>query len=52
MPQNDILNQNPEIKQYMNTLPSFVQECIHQSGIQIVSKEQLQQCVNAIMQKN
>lgn len=28
MPQNDILTNNPEIKQYMSTLPAFIQENI------------------------
>ena len=37
MPQNDILTNNPEIKQYMSTLPAFIQENIHQSGLQAVS---------------
>ncbi len=52
MAQNDILKNNQEIKQYMNTLPSFIQETIHQSGVQIVSKQQLEQCVGNIMKKN
>ena len=48
MPQNDCLTKNPEIKQYMSTLPAFIQESIHQSGVQITSKQQLEQCVNNI----
>lgn len=52
MPQNDILTQNPEVKQYMNSLPAFIQESIHQSGVQIVSKQQLEQCVNNILHKS
>ena len=51
MPQNDILTNNPEIKQYMSTLPAFIQENIHQSGLQVTSKQQLEQCVNHILAK-
>ena len=42
---------NPEIKQYMSTLPAFIQENIHQSGLQVTSKQQLEQCVNHILAK-
>lgn len=52
MPQNDILTNNPEIKQYMNTLPAFVQESIRQSGLQVTSKEQLEQCVSHVLTKS
>ena len=51
MHQNDCLTKNPEIKQYMSTLPAFIQESIHQSGVQITSKQQLEQCVNNILAK-
>ena len=51
MPQNDCLTKNPEIKQYMSTLPAFIQDSIHQSGVQITSKQQLEQCVNNILAK-
>ena len=51
MPQNDVLTNNPEIRQYMNTLTVFIQESIHQSGLQVTSKQQLEQCVNHILAK-
>ena len=50
-PQCNPLTQDPEIRQCFQSLPAYVQETIHQSGVEITSKQQLQQCADNLMKK-
>ncbi len=50
-PQNTPLTQDPEIQQCFRSLPAYIQETIHQSGVTITSKQQLQQCADHLMKK-
>lgn len=49
MPQNE---NNPQIKQSFETLPAFVQETVKQSGVQIQSVQQLEQCAQNLTKKS
>ncbi len=50
-PQSNPLTQDPEIQQYFQSLPPYIQETIYQSGVEITSKQQLQQCADGLMKK-
>lgn len=50
-PKNNPLDQNPEIQQCFQSLPPYIQESIKQSGVEITSKQQLQQCADNLMKK-
>ncbi|MCI8359907.1 MAG: hypothetical protein HFE86_01040 [Clostridiales bacterium] len=48
----DILVNNPEMKQYFETLPPYVQETLRQSsGGQITSLAELQSAAEKLLQK-
>lgn len=49
MPQNE---NNPQIKQTFENLPAFVQEAVKQSGVQIQSAQQLEQCAQNLTKKS
>ena len=34
-----------KMQQYFDTLPAYVQETLHQSGVSVSSKEELERCV-------
>ena len=40
-----------ELRQYFNTLPTSVQETLVQSGVQVQDVQELQQCVEKFMGK-
>jgi len=42
---------DPQIQQYFETLPAFIQDSILQSGIIITSVEQLKSCAEHITEK-
>lgn len=42
---------DPQIQQYFETLPAFIQDSIMQSGIIITSVEQLKSCAEHIVEK-
>ena len=42
---------DPQIQQYFETLPAFIQDSIMQSGIIITSVEQLKSCAQHITEK-
>lgn len=48
MPQKE---NDPQIKQSFETLPAFVQETVKQSGVQIQSAQQLEQCAQNLTKK-
>ena len=49
---SDMLNNNPEMKQYFESLPPYVQETMRQSsGSQITSLEQLQKTAENLIRK-
>ena len=50
-PQSNPLTQDLEIQQCFQSLPKYVQETIHQSGVKITSKQQLQQCADHLTGK-
>lgn len=49
MPQTE---NNPQIKQSFENLPTFIQETVKQTGVQIQSAQQLDQCAQNLMKKN
>ena len=50
-PKSDPLTQDPMIRQCFDSLPPYVQETVKQSGVEITSREQLQQCANHLLKK-
>ena len=50
-PKSDPLTQDPAIRQCFDSLPPYVQETVKQSGVEITSREQLQQCANHLLKK-
>ncbi len=48
---NSNFKDNLESNSYFQSLPSYVQETIKQSGIDITSVEELKKCANALMNK-
>ena len=42
---------SPEMQQYFNTLPEFIQETITQSGAQISTVQDLKACADNLMKK-
>ena len=44
--------ENLENNQYFQSLPSYVQETIKQSGITIDSEEELRRCAEKLMKEN
>lgn len=44
--------ENAKMRQYFNTLPTYVQETIYQSGVQVASVEELQKCGENMTQAN
>ena len=52
MPNQPNVMQDPNMKQYFDTLPPSVQETIMQSGVQVDSLEQLKACAENFMKKN
>ena len=50
-PKQNPICSNPEMKQYFNTLPEFVQETITQSGAQMDTLRDLKSCAENLMKK-
>ncbi len=46
---NDPIKDNPQMKQYFNSLPAYVQESIKQSGIEVRTLEDLRSCAENMM---
>ncbi len=51
-PKSSAFENSPEIKQYFDSLPAFIQETVMQSGVQIETEEQLRQCAEKLMKKD
>lgn len=51
MEQQDTILKDPEMKQYFNTLPAFVQETIRQSGLRPADLQGLKQAAKNLMDK-
>lgn len=49
--QKDPINNDPAMKQYFNTLPTFVQETIRQSGLIPADLQALKQAADNLMKK-
>ena len=51
-PLDAFLAGNPQAQSFFMSLPAYVQENLHQSGVQIQSEEELRQCADHLMKKS
>lgn len=51
-PLDAFLAGNAQAQSYFMSLPAYVQENIHQSGIKIQSEDELRQCAENLMKKS
>lgn len=47
--QNSPLQQDPQMKQYFDSLPAYVQENIMQTGVELCNMDQLRSCAENLM---